>query len=71
MMGLISCRETGERMSRRLDGALAPSELPGLVMHLGACRHCRRLRGQMLLLRRAYRSLGIPEEATKDGPPGK
>jgi len=54
----ISCREAGVRLSRRLEEPLGGLEEAGLVVHLAICVHCRRLKGQMRLLRRAFRTLG-------------
>lgn len=57
MMGLITCREASERLSRRMEEPLGPRELLGLRMHLLACSHCRRFDAQVRVLRQAFSRL--------------
>ena len=53
----ISCDEAARRVSRAQDVPLTVSERLGLLLHLAACRWCRRYREQVRFLRPAFREL--------------
>jgi len=52
---MLSCRRASERLSRALDGKLAPGERLGLWAHLLLCGPCCRYRKQLRLLHEASR----------------
>ena len=47
---MLSCRRASERLSRALDGKLAPGERLGLWAHLLLCGPCCRYRKQLRML---------------------
>jgi hypothetical protein len=52
---MLTCRRASERLSRALDGRLAPGEKLGLWAHLLLCGPCCRYRKQLRLLDQACR----------------
>ena len=62
MMGMMSCREASELVSRGLDRKLGAGERFALGLHLRICRNCARFNRQLELLRRALQRL--PDENT-------
>jgi hypothetical protein len=59
---MLTCRRASERLSRALDGKLAPGERLGLWAHLLLCGPCCRYRQQLRMLDAALRQ-------DADGPP--
>jgi hypothetical protein len=52
---MLTCRRASERLSRALDGKLAPGERLGLWAHLLLCGPCCRYRNQLRMLQEAAR----------------
>jgi len=52
---MLTCRRASERLSRALDGKLAPGERLGLWAHLLLCGPCCRYRKQLRMLQEAAR----------------
>jgi hypothetical protein len=50
---MLTCRRASERLSRALDGKLAPGERLGLWAHLLLCGPCCRYRKQLRMLHEA------------------
>ena len=48
---LLTCKESSRLISDALDRSLSPSERLALRLHLVLCRHCRRFRRNLHLLR--------------------
>jgi hypothetical protein len=54
----IDCRAASHLLSAAQDGALPPDDARRLAAHLPACRMCRHVQGQLMLLRQSVRELG-------------
>jgi hypothetical protein len=55
---MIPCRSAHALLSQRMDRELELGERLRLRVHLGLCRMCSRVEGQMDLIRAALRRLG-------------
>jgi len=64
---MFSCNDVSQKVSESMDRILPFHQRMIIRLHLQMCKYCARFRDQMLLIRKALRTGGWPDE--KPGPP--
>ena len=65
---MLNCKTVSEKVSMSLDQYLPLHERMMLTVHTWMCRYCRRLREQMLILRKAMQLEDLPDEGAGPTP---
>jgi len=59
---MFNCNEVSQKVSKSMDRVLPFHQQMMLRLHLQMCKYCARFRDQLLLIRKALRTVEDPDE---------